>query len=154
VTQHQRVGAQDARRLERENPHRDVSKVGGLGRDRKTPKAHHFRDTHDPHVVAGGGFHVDLTEFNSAMARLNSHYKEIVEQLERAVALDGSLPDGAGPVSEIVGHAFTHRLGSDGGMRYAVRTYLQHVTQIVNGLNATAANYRQVEDAMTQAADV
>jgi hypothetical protein len=150
VTHHQRVSAEGARQLERENPHRDVSKVDGLGRDRRTPKAHHYRDTHDPHVVAGAGFQVDMTEFSAAMAKLSQLYQAMVNQLDRATALDASLPDGAGPVAEIVGHAFNHRLGPDGGMRYAVRTYLNHVTQIVEGLNRTAAGYQQVEDAMTR----
>jgi tetrahydromethanopterin S-methyltransferase subunit B len=151
VTHHQRVSAEGARRLERENPHRDVGKVDGLGHHRATPKVHHFKDTHDPHVVAGGGFHVDMTEFTEAMRKLAHQYEAMLRQLEGSTELDGSLPDGAGPVSEIVGHAFNHRLGSDGGMRYAVRTYLNHVTRIVDALNATAANYQQVEDAMTQA---
>lgn len=152
MTQHHRVGAQDARRLERENPHRDVSKVGGLGHDRKTPKAHHYRDTRDPHAVGGGGFQVDMAEFNQAMATLTKHYEAMLRQLDRVSALDGSLPDGAGPVAQIVGHAFNHRLGSDGGMHYAVRTYLGHIQQIVRSLNETAANYQQVEDEMVQVA--
>ncbi|HKN96830.1 MAG TPA: hypothetical protein VJX10_06930 [Pseudonocardiaceae bacterium] len=151
MTHHQRVSAEGARRLERENPHRDVSKIGGLGHHRGTPKVHHFKDTHDPHVVAGAGFHVDMDEFTSAMAKLTQQYDAMVRQLERTTELDASLPDGAGPVAEIVGHAFHHRLGSDGGMRYAVRTYLEHVTRIVTALNETAANYRQVEADMTQA---
>lgn len=151
MTHHQRVSAEGARQLERENPHRDVSKVGGLGRDRKTPKAHHFRNTHDPHVVGDAGFHVDMAEFDTAMGKLTRYYEAMLDQLDRATALDAALPDGAGPVAEIVGHAFNHRLGSDGGMRYAVRTYLNHVTQIVEALNQTAATYRQVEEQITRA---
>jgi hypothetical protein len=151
VTQHQRVSAEGARRVERESPHHDPSKVGGLGHDRTAPKVHHYRDTHDPHVVAGDGFHVDLAEFTTAMAKLGHHYDAMLRQLERATALEGTLPDGSGPVADVVGNAFHHRLGPDGGMRYAVRTYLDHVTRIVDGLNETAARYQQVEDQMTRA---
>jgi uncharacterized protein YukE len=101
--------------------------------------------------VAGAGFHVDMDEFTTAMAKLADQYEAMVRQLERTTELDAALPDGSGPVAEIVGHAFHHRLGSDGGMRYAVRTYLDHVTRIVDALNETAANYQRVEDDMTQA---
>lgn len=152
MTHHQRVSAEGARQLERENPHRDVSKVGGLGHHRKTPKAHHYRDSHDPHAVGGAGFQVDMAEFTAAMRKLTHHYEAMLKQLEKTEELAGALPDGTGPVAEIVGHAFHHRLGSEGGMRYAVRTHLRHVTQIVTALEQTAANYQRVEDEMTQAA--
>jgi hypothetical protein len=142
--------ADDARRLEHEHHAKDPRKVDRLGKHPKGPKAGHFADG-DLRSGGGGSFAVDMTEFQAALTRLTEHCEALTRKVDSAAGLTSDLPDGTGPVASVVGHTFNHRLGSDGGMHYAVRTNLEQMLHILDGLTQTRTNYQQAEDATTDA---
>ena len=137
--------ADDARRLEHEHHSRDPRQVHRLGKHPKGPKAGHFADG-DLHSGGGSSFSVDLNEFQRALADLTDHCTALAKKVNSAAGLTSPLPDGTGPVAAVVGHTFNHRLGSDGGMHYAVRTNLEQLLHILDSLSQTRTNYQQAED--------
>ncbi len=119
-------------------------KVGALSKKDKVPKADHFAGANDLRA-ANGSFAVDLTEFQQAMSALSNRFDDLAKEVNSSPELAGVLPAGTGPVADVVGTAFRHRLGSDGGMDYAVRVNLDQLNQILNALRTTMNNYTRVE---------
>lgn len=142
--------ADDARRLAQEHHAKDPRKVDRLGRHPKGPKAGHFADG-DLRSAGGDSFAVDMAEFQAALTKLSDHCEALAEKVNSAAGLTSDLPDGTGPVASVVGHTFNHRLGSDGGVHYAVRTNLEQMLHILDGLTQTRTNYQQAEDATMNA---
>lgn len=140
----------DAKHWLQEHPGSSKSGTDAIGRHQHKPKAHHYTGAGDLHSGGGSAFSVDLGEFNLALAQLVSQCEAFAEKVNSAADLATDLPDGGGPVAQIVGHAFNHRLGPDGGVHYAVRTNLDQLTNILEGLRATATSYQQAEAETTR----
>jgi hypothetical protein len=150
--QHFRVrGSADARRIEHDHDARDPRTVGDLGKHAKTPKLHHYHKHSGLDSAPGGGFAVQLPEFNAIVQGLAKQCDEFMTALDKANGLAATLPDGSGPIATVVGHAFTHRLGAEGGMEYALRTHITHLSQIVESLQQMASGYQNGEDAASSA---
>jgi hypothetical protein len=125
-------------------------KTGALSKKDKVPKATHFAGANDLQA-AHGTFEVDLAEFQNAMSTLNGRFGELAQEVNSSPELAGALPAGTGPVGDTLGPAFGHRLGSDGGMDYAVRMNLDQLNQILDALQTTMNNYTRVEQETTGA---
>lgn len=150
--QHFRVsGSADARRIEHDHDARDPRTVGDLGKHATAPKLHHYHKHSGLDSTPGGGFAVQLPEFNAIVQSLARQCDEFMTALDRANGLATKLPDGSGPIASVVGHAFTHRLGAEGGMQYALRTHIAHLSRIVASLQQMATGYQSGEDAATDA---
>lgn len=146
--QHFRVSsATGAQRVREEHPAPDPRTVDELKKHATAPKVDHFGKHAGLGASSGGGFEVHLQEFTTAVQKLANQCDEFTQHMTGISTLDSKLPDGWGPIASVVGHAFNHRLGPEGGMRYAVRAHLQHLDHIVTTLQATVAGYRQIEDA-------
>jgi hypothetical protein len=145
--QHFRVsGSVDARRIEHDHHARDPRTVGDLGKHATAPKVHHYRKHSGLDSAPGSGFAVQLPEFNAIVQSLAQQCDEFMTALDSANGLATTLPDGSGPIASVVGHAFTHRLGAEGGMQYALRTHITHLSQIVESLRQVASGYQAGED--------
>lgn len=146
MNHHYRIdSAGDAQRLVHEHPARDPRKVDAVGHHQHRPKVDHYRETGGLHSGGGGSFAVDLAEFEAALTSLGKQCETFTEKVAKAADLTSALPDGAGPVASVVGHAFNHRLGPDGGVHYAMRTNLEQLQHILAALRTTAANYQEAE---------
>jgi hypothetical protein len=117
---------------------------GALSKKDKVPKADHFAGANDLQA-ADGSFAVDLSEFQYAMSTLSSRFDDFADEVNSSPELAGVLPAGTGPVADVLGTAFGHRLSSEGGMDYAVRVNLDQLTQILDALQTTMNNYTRVE---------
>ncbi|HEX3783247.1 MAG TPA: hypothetical protein VHX38_26570 [Pseudonocardiaceae bacterium] len=144
-------GAADARRVEHEDPARDPRKVGDLAKHPKTPALHHYGKHTGLDSAPGGSFEVQLPEFNAVVQGLAQQCDQFMKALDDANGLAAQLPDGSGPIASVVGEAFNHRLGADGGMRYALRTHVEHLSKIVSSLQQMAATYQDGEDQVSSA---
>lgn len=145
--QHFRISSStEAQRIAHEHHARDPRTVGDLTKHAKTPKLHHYGKHTGLDSGRGGGFEVQLPEFNAVVQSLAKQCDEFMAALEGANGLAATLPDGSGPIAAIVGHAFNHRLGSEGGMQYALRTHVDHLDRIVTSLRQMATTYEQGEN--------
>jgi hypothetical protein len=131
-------------RAELELSRKHSMRTGELGHHPKAPHIQHF-SADGLQSATGSTFEVDLQAFELALKKLTDHSNEYIARVNKAAELATSLPDGSGPVAEVVGKAFAHRLGSGGGVHYAVRTTLEQLNQIVAGLSQTANNYTSAE---------
>ncbi len=136
----------EAQWIVREHHAPDPRTVGDLAKHAKMPKVHHYGKHTGLDSNLGGGFEVQLPEFNAVVLSLAEQCNEFMQALEGANGLASKLPDGSGPIASIVGHAFNHRLGAEGGMRYAMRTHVEHLTRIVTSLQQMASTYQEGEE--------
>jgi hypothetical protein len=125
-------------------------KNGALSKKDKVPKATHFAGANDLQA-ASGAFSVELNEFQQAMTALSNRFDDFTKEVDSLPELAGTLPAGTGPVADVLGPAFRHRLGSGGGMDYAVRVNLAQLNQILDALRTTMNNYTRVEQETTGA---
>lgn len=146
MSEHFRVsGAASARRLHHEHPVPDPRTVGDLGKRAKVPKAERFHRPGQLEAAGGNGFEFEPNGFHIALTNLISQCHDFERALARAAGLGTDLPDGHGPVAAVVGKAFNHRLGDQGGMQYAVRTHAEHLVTLVSSLQETASNYQEAD---------
>lgn len=139
--------AADARHVTDGQHAKDPRKVDRLGRHPKGPKLDHYRHG-GLHSGGGNGFSVDLTAFQQALTELNDHCETLTNRIEAVANVTGNLPDGSGPVATVVGQAFSHRLGPEGGLHDTLRSHLTLMLHILEQLGKTRTNYQQVEQAM------
>jgi hypothetical protein len=143
--------AADAQHVLREHPTRDPRNVDSLGHKRHTPAAHHFGGDGELDTANGTAFAVDPTEFSVALEQIRAVCDSLVKHASTAAGLATDLPDGSGPVADIIGRAFDHRLGASGGMHYVTDTISRHGREILTGLTETITNYQQAEQAAVDA---
>lgn len=143
--------AADAQHVLREHPARDPRKVGTLGHNRHTPTARHFGGNGNLATTNGNAFAVDPTEFATALNRIADVCKSLIEHASTAAGLATDLPDGTGPVADVVGHSFNHRLSASGGMHYVTNTISTQGEEILKGLIETINNYQNAEQAALDA---
>lgn len=145
---HLRVNEQGAAQIEHHRHLHDQRKVGALTKKDKAPKAAHFAGPSDL-PVASGVFAANLSEFEVAVRNLTQRFDDFTREVNSSPELAGALPAGAGPVAAVLGPAFRHRMGADGGMDYAIRANLGQLDQILNALRTTMDNYKRVEQDAT-----
>jgi hypothetical protein len=101
-------------------------------------------------VVADGSadrIELDLDEFARAGGELERLRGELVELLRRAEGeVDQPLGDGQGPVARHMRRAFGLRAGEVGGVRVALRSYLEELDALRDALHRVGATH-QAEDA-------
>lgn len=139
-----RVNSQGAEQYVHQHHPRDEREIGELTKKDKAPKAGHF-DGASGLQAAGGTFALQLDELRSAIQNLGRRFDQFTEQMNSSPELAGALPAGTGPVADILAPAFRHRMGSDGGMDWAVRASLEHLSAMLDRLQTTATSYEQVE---------
>jgi uncharacterized protein YukE len=125
-------------------------KHGALSKKDKVPKAAHFTGAGDLRA-ANGSFSVELEAFQAAMSKLANRFDDFTDEVNSAPELAAALPAGSGPVADTLGPAFRHRLGSDGGMDYAIRVNMDQLNKILDALRTTMDNYTRVEQETTDA---
>jgi hypothetical protein len=125
-------------------------KIGALSKKDKVPKVTHFAGSEDLRA-ANGTFNVDLNEFQQAMSALSKRFDDLTQEVNSLPELAGVLPAGTGPVADVLGPAFRHRLGSTSGMDYAVRANLDQLNQILDALQTTMNNYTRADQGAADA---
>jgi hypothetical protein len=143
--------ATGAQHVLREHPTPDPRTVNSLGHNRHTPTVHHFGGGGNLDTASTTAFAVDTTEFATVLTQIAGVCKSLIEHASTAAGLATELPDGTGPVADIVGQAFNHRLGKSGGMHYVTDTISEHGKEILDGLTKTIDNYVQAEQAAVAA---
>lgn len=137
---------------------RDPKNVNALSPGHQPPKRLHYDRSVDLQVADAEGLSVDPSEFTAALKAIQALCDDFKKHAYEAANLATRLHDGFGPVADVVGNAFEHRLGPSGGVGFVTSTGSDHFDEIANTLQDIINSYLQGEedawDAMSQAGKV
>lgn len=125
---------------------RNPRHIDALSPGDRAPTAVDYNGSGGLRPADGSVLSVDLGEFDNALSNLRQLCTNFTNNVSQAKTLATKLRDGFGPVADVVGNAFNHRLGTTGGMPYVVSANSSLYDQIVTVLQDIANQYQQSED--------
>lgn len=113
------------------------------------PRLHRYTD---PTVRAGTGpdLVVDAGELVTALTGLTHILDGFDPNAPETHGLSVPVPAGTGPVGQVLGHAFNHRLSATGGAVYVARTHHRMLGGVVASLSTTTRRYLDTEECVTK----
>jgi hypothetical protein len=124
--------------------HSDPMDHNQLGKHQKAPKSQHFKRAGAVHT-SSGGVSVNVDELLGALNGMKSRATEFSRTVEKSTDLHEDLPIGGGPIAESMSAVFQHRLGSDGGVQYALNSHLTNLHQLIFNVTGNVEGYQAAE---------
>jgi hypothetical protein len=88
---------------------------------------------------------VDVDHLTASHQQLTGRVDRFTDSYQKSEGLAHALPAGHGPTADMMNQLFSHRLGVDGGIRYAMNHHLNTLSQVTDNLNTTIGNYNNAE---------
>lgn len=89
---------------------------------------------------------VNTSEFNAALKAIQDLCDDFKKHAHEAANLATKLHDGFGPVADVAGKVFEHRLDTSGGVGFAASMSSAHFDEMTNTLYDIISSYQQGED--------